>query len=128
MRHALAGVVSCALALSLATTPVYANNGQTKFKPTRAVVLDKATGKPRMPNAAEVQQMVSSLKTLTQKSTAVAATELKDGGRKASLGGGYGGVMLARVRPDGSYELRCVFSFEEGASFLGLVADNSASQ
>jgi hypothetical protein len=30
--------------------------------------------------------------------------------------------MLARPRADGSIETRCVFTFEEGAEFLGLVA------
>jgi hypothetical protein len=31
--------------------------------------------------------------------------------------------MLARPRADGSFDTRCVFTFEEGAEFLGLVAD-----
>jgi hypothetical protein len=37
------------------------------------------------------------------------------------LGGGFGGVMLARPAADGSWETLCVFTFEEGAAFLGLV-------
>jgi hypothetical protein len=52
----------------------------------------------------------------------------KTGGRMAVLGGGFAGVMLARPRTDGTYETRCVFSFEEGAEFLGLVAENTQTQ
>jgi len=34
--------------------------------------------------------------------------------------------MLARPADDGTFETRCVFTFEEGAEFLGLVEDDSA--
>jgi len=42
------------------------------------------------------------------------------------LNGGYNGVLLGRPGNDGSFETMCVFTFEEGAEFLGLVEDTSA--
>ena len=36
-----------------------------------------------------------------------------------------GGVILARPNGDGTFETRCVFSFEEGADFLGIVEAES---
>ena len=42
-----------------------------------------------------------------------------------SLDGSLQGVILARPNADGSYETKCVFTFEEGAEFLGLVADDA---
>jgi hypothetical protein len=32
--------------------------------------------------------------------------------------------MLARPGDGGTFETRCVFTFDEGASFLGLVEDD----
>ena len=35
-------------------------------------------------------------------------------------------MLLARPADDGSWETLCVFTFDEGAEFLGLVEDISA--
>ena len=126
MRHALIGVASCALALSLVTTPVNAADTKVKYRATRAIVVDRASGQFRKPNAAELAKLVTDLKSLTKQPTAaVAPASLKNGGTVVMLDGSPGGVMLARPNPDGTYEMRCVFTFEEAAAFLGLVADNS---
>jgi hypothetical protein len=51
------------------------------------------------------------------------ATAHDTGGVTAKLDKAFGGVVLARPKADGSFETRCVFTFEEGAEFLGLVAN-----
>jgi hypothetical protein len=115
-------MAGCALALSLGAAQ--AADSSVKYTATRAIAMDSATGKYRKPNAAEVQKMVADLKSLTRQPEAVAmtATARGTGGVTARLNKEFGGVMLARPRPDGSLETRCVFTFEEGAEFLGLVA------
>jgi hypothetical protein len=65
---------------------------------------------------------VESLATLASRETAGLVESASVGGGVAvDLDGGFGGVMLARPSADGSWETRCVFTFEEGAAFLGLV-------
>jgi hypothetical protein len=105
MRHAMLGMASCALALSLGTGAANAADTGARYTATRAIAVDSATGKYRKPDAAEMT-----------------GTAGKTGGITAKLDQSFGGVMLARPRADGSIETRCVFTFEEGAEFLGLVA------
>ena len=125
MRQAIMGMASCALALSFGIGAAQAADSSVKYAATRAIALDSATGKYRKPNAAEIQKMVADLKSLTRQPEAVrmSATARNTGGVTARLDKDFGGVMLARPRPDGSLETRCVFTFEEGAEFLGLVAN-----
>lgn len=124
MRQALLGMVSCALALSLGAGAAGAANDGVKFTATRAIAVDSATGKFRKPNAAEIEKLVSDLKAMTRQpvATAMVSTARNTGGITAKLDKAFGGVVLARPRADGSIETRCVFTFEEGAEFLGLVA------
>src|SRR5262245_62849185 len=125
MRRAILGIAICALALSLGAEAANAANGSQKYKATRAITVDSATGKVRKPNAAEIDKLVSDLKAMTRQpvATAMVGTAHNTGGVTAKLDKAFGGVMLARPRADGSFETRCVFTFEEGAAFLGLVAD-----
>lgn len=125
MRHALLGMASCALALSLGGGAADAADDSVKFKATRNIAVDSATGKFRKPNAAEIEKLVADLKAMTRHpvATAMTSTARDTGGITAKLDGEFGGVVLARPRADGSIETRCVFTFEEGAAFLGLVAD-----
>jgi len=118
-------MVSCALALSLAVGAADAADRNVKFKATRDIAIDSATGKFRKPNAAEIEKLVADLKAMTKHPIAAAMTGTtgETGGITAKLDGQFGGVVLARPRADGSLETRCVFTFEEGAAFLGLVAD-----
>jgi len=39
------------------------------------------------------------------------------------LEGRFGGVVLGRAHADGTTEVRCVFTMEEAAEFLGLEED-----
>jgi hypothetical protein len=95
---------------------------QKKYRATRPIAIDQQTGAVRMPTDAEVEELVTTLSTLTKRT----AEGLAEAGGAAGaivvdLDGGFAGVMLARANADGTFETRCVFTFEEGAEFLGLV-------
>lgn len=124
MRQAMFGMASCALALSLGVGAADAAERRVGYTATRAIAVDSATGKYRKPNAAETKKLVAELKALTRQpvATAMRPTARNTGGVTANLDKAFGGVVLARPRADGSIETRCVFTFEEGAEFLGLVA------
>jgi hypothetical protein len=124
MRHAMLGMAGCALALTLAAGSAGAADSRVKYTATRAIAVDSATGKFRKPNAAETEKLVADLKAMTRQpaATAMTRTARNTGGVTAKLDKDFGGVVLARPRADGSIETRCVFTFEEGAEFLGLVA------
>jgi hypothetical protein len=78
-----------------------------------------------MPNQQEVDETVATLSVLASRPENLPQVSGASGGTSIDLEGGYGGVMLARPNPDGTWETRCVFTFAEGAEFLGLVEDNS---
>jgi hypothetical protein len=124
MRQARLGMASCALALSLGVGAADAADNSVKYTATRAIAVDRATGRYRIPNAAEIERLVSELEAMTREpaATAMTPTARNTGGITAKLDKEFGGVVLARPRADGSIETRCVFTFEEGAEFLGLVA------
>jgi hypothetical protein len=124
MRQSMLGIVSCALALSVGIGAAEAAESSVKYSATRAIAVDRATGNYRKPNAAEIEKLVSELKAMTRQpvATAMTSTARNTGGITAKLDKAFGGVVLARPRADGSIETRCVFTFEEGAEFLGLVA------
>lgn len=124
MRQAMFGMASCALALSLGVGAADAADRSVAYTATRAIAVDSATGKYRKPNAAETEKLVAELKAMTRQpvATAMRPTARNTGGVTANLDKAFGGVVLARPRADGSIETRCVFTFEEGAEFLGLVA------
>ncbi len=98
---------------------------QKRYKPTRAIVVDQQTGELRMPTKQEVNEVVQSLATLAKRPTEGLQQTALQNGVAIDLDGGYGGVVLARPRGDGTWETKCVFTVEEGAAFLGLVEDNS---
>ena len=100
---------------------------QKRYKATRAIVVDKQTGQLRMPTKQEIDESVLSLATLAKRSDeGLKQTATANGAVAVDLDGGFGGVVLARPNGDGTWETKCVFTFEEGAEFLGLVEDNSA--
>ena len=101
------------------------NASPKRYKATREIV-DQQTGQRRMPTQEEVDQVVSNLSQLASRPEDLPSTQGAAGGEMVHLDGGYGGVVLARPSADGSWETRCVFTFEEGAEFLGLVEDTSA--
>lgn len=101
------------------------NASPKKYKATREIV-DQQTGQRRMPTQEEVDEVVSNLSQLANRPENLPSTQGVGGAEVVNLEGGYGGVILARPADDGSFETRCVFTFEEGAEFLGLVEDTSA--
>ncbi len=102
------------------TTP-----NQKRFKGTRPIVVDQQTGQQRLPNQGEVDEVVASLSVLANRPEDLPQTPTAAGGISVDLEGGFGGVMLGRPNADGTWETKCVFTFAEGAEFLGLVEDNS---
>lgn len=98
--------------------------GHNRYRATRAIVVDQATQRRRMPTVEELGQLVDTLSTLTKRTTeGLSETALANRAVAVDLDGGFGGVMLARANEDGTLETKCVFTFEEGAEFLGLVID-----
>lgn len=133
----IAGTRPVAVALTVAavaatvtwTAPVQADPAgtavlakQKRYAATRPLVVDQGTGRARMPTESELAATVASLSTLANRETAGLTQSSAAGGAIAvNLDDGFGGVMLARPAADGSWETLCVFTFEEGAAFLGLV-------
>lgn len=103
-----------------------ATSNARRYRATRAFVVDQQSGQRRMPTEVEVAELVNTLTVLTARPTdsapAVAGTTGTTVG--ALVDAGFGGVVLARPNADGTFETRCVFSFDEGAEFMGLVAEN----
>jgi hypothetical protein len=108
------------------TNPKPTQSPQKRYKATRPIVVDQQTGQLRMPTRQEIDAAVSSLATLAKRPTeGLRQSALSNGAIAVDLDGGYGGVMLARPKGDGTWETKCVFTIEEGAAFLGLVEDKS---
>ena len=97
-----------------------------KYKGTREIVVDNQTGQRRLPTQEEVDAVVANLSQLASRPENLPENAGPQGSTVVDLEGGYGGVMLTRPGDDGNWETRCVFTFEEGAEFLGLVEDTSA--
>lgn len=95
-------------------------NGRN-FRATRRIVVDQQTGQARMPTVTEVDELVTQLASLTFRPETGSESSTTGGGIAVDLAGGFGGVMLARPNDDGTFETQCVFTFEEGVEFLGLV-------
>ena len=119
----LLGVIAVVSAVVFLAGTKSSNASQKKYKGTREIVVDKQSGQRRMPTQEEVDEVVSNLSQLANRPENLPETEGVAGATVVDLQGGYGGVFLARPADDGSWETRCVFTFEEGAAFLGLVAD-----
>lgn len=128
--NAMATVLVAAIALFVAmmtapgTSAQGAQGKAKKYKGTRAIVVDAASGELRLPTQQEVDQAVQGLSSLAPRPVEQAQqTTLSNGAVAVNLEGS--GVVLARPNGDGTFETRCVFTFEEGAAFLGLVEDES---
>jgi hypothetical protein len=119
-------IAAVSLGVFLASGAKSSNAAQKRYKATREIVVDKQTGQRRMPTQEEIDQTVANLSELANRPENVPETQGAGDAIVADLAGGYGGVMLVRPAENGNWETRCVFTFEEGADFLGLVEDNSA--
>ena len=122
----LFAVIVAVAALVFLTGTKSSNASQKKYKGTREIVVDKQTGERRIPTQAEVDEVVANLSQLANRPENLPETQGGGGGTAVHLEGGYGGVLLARPAADGNWETKCVFTFEEGAEFLGLVEDIAA--
>ncbi len=100
--------------------------GNKKYIATKNIVADRETGRLRKPTDKELNELVDNLRTMTKRPTEnLESVSAAGGGVAIDLDGGFAGTMLARPNADGTFETRCVFTFEEAAEFLGLVEDNS---
>lgn len=131
MRRVFMQLVPCALAVLLVADIAQADSSSSaqhskRYLATRNITIDRVTGQLRKPNDQEIAELVRTLESLiTAPSDSAQPVARPGGGYMVSLQGASAGVMLARPNADGTTETRCVFSFEEGADFLGLVADTS---
>lgn len=124
-------VAALSLSLSNSSTQVASANSipasmnQKRYKATRPIVVDRQTGQLRLPNQQEIDKTVESLATLAKRTTDdLQEVSVNPGGVAVDLDSGFAGVMLARPDAGGTWETKCVFTFEEGAEFLGIVEDN----
>jgi hypothetical protein len=133
----LFGVIAAISALVLAPWGARSSNranastnpdsAQKRYRATRPVVVDQQTGRLRMPEKQEIDEIVENLAALAKRPTeGLQQSSVESGGVAVDLDGGYGSVVLARPNSDGTWETKCVFTFEEGAEFLGIVEDNQA--
>lgn len=119
-------VIAVVSAVVFMTGTKSTNASPKKYKATREIVVDQQTGQPRMPTQVEVDEVVANLSQLTNRPEDLPSSEAAGGAVAVDLAGGYNGVVLGRPGSDGGFETKCVFTFEEGAEFLGLVEDTSA--
>jgi hypothetical protein len=94
---------------------------QKKFRATRPIVPAGEAGQWRLPTVEEVAQLVDHLATVTSRPESLPETAAVGNAVAVELDGGFNGVILARPGDDGALETRCVFTFDEGLEFLGLV-------
>lgn len=100
-----------------------------KYVATKEIIHDQASGGLRKPTAEETEAMVDQLKTLTNRSTeGLTTTQQPNGTVSMDLQGRFGGVVLGRANADGTTEVRCVFTMEEAAAFLGLEETTSQDE
>ena len=101
-------------------TPAPVKNGK-KYVATKEIIFDQESGKLRKPTADETQALVNHVSALTNRSSeGLTVNQHPNGMKSMSLEGRFSGVALGRANADGSTEVRCVFTMEEAAEFLGL--------
>ena len=91
-----------------------------RYRPTAPFVRDAQTGQRRLPTEREVAELVDQLATLTARETSQPLARSAAGAMNARIDG-FNGVVLGRATEDGRTETLCVFTLEEGLTFLGLV-------
>lgn len=106
--------------------PAPTKNGK-KYVATREIIFDKASGTLRLPTTQEIEDLVTHITSLTNRSTdGLTVTQQANGMKAMSLQGRFSGVVLGRALADGTTEVRCVMTLEEAIEFLGL--EESTSQ
>lgn len=100
-----------------------------KYVAAKEIIFDKASGKLRKPTTEETEVMVDRVSALTNRSSEGLTVNTHPNGMKSmNAEGRFGGVVLGRANPDGTTEVRCVFTMEEAAEFLGLEEVNTPDQ
>ena len=133
-RSKAAYVIILAIALIGVGIVVFTNSSQTarsvsaqtdraqkKYRGTRKIVKDAATGEFRLPTQEESDKTVADLEQLTKRPEDLPSAIVPSGGVSINLEEGFGGTFVARPNADGTMETRCVFSLEEALDFLGFV-------
>ena len=121
----LALVVMAILLTALGTVVFSQGQGKKKYIATKEIILDKASGQLRKPTAEETDAMVAQISTLTNRSSeGLTINQSPNGMKLVNLEGRFNGVVLGRAKADGTTEVRCVFTMEEAADFLGLEESN----
>ena len=95
-------------------------SGAVVYVPTKATIIEPKTKKARKPTAAEVDELMATLKPLQQPTASVAGTKRPNGSTSVMLDGRVEYVVVARAAADGTYETRCIGSVTEAVEFLGL--------
>ena len=114
-------LLCAAVAASVALPRNSSKASPKKYKATKEIVLDKTTGKVRKPTQEETDAMVSRISVLTNRSSeGLSVNQSSNGMKSVDLQGRFNSVMLGRANADGTTEIRCVFTIEEAADFLGL--------
>jgi len=97
-----------------------------KYVATRPIKVDQQTGTLRLPTPQETQELVDSLVEMTNRSTdGLQITTLANGTKSVDIDGRFQSVMLARPSEDGTWEMKCVTTFDEATEFLGIVEDKT---
>lgn len=116
----LIGVGSAVFSQSGGPEPSAAKNGK-KYRAGKEIIFDKESGKLRKPTTEETQALVDQVSTLTNRSSEGLTVNTRPNGMKVmNAEGRFSGVVLGRANADGTTEIRCVFTMEEAAEFLGL--------
>jgi hypothetical protein len=114
-------LLCAAVAASVALPRNSSQASPKKYKATKEIVLDKTTGRLRKPTQEETDAMVSRISVLTNRSSeGLTVNQRSNGMKSVDLQGRLNSVVLGRANADGTTEIRCVFSIEEAADFLGL--------
>jgi len=114
-------LLCAAVAASVALPRNPSQASPKKYKATKDIVLDKTTGRLRKPTQEETDAMVSRISVLTNRSSeGLTVNQRSNGMKSVDLQGRFNSVVLGRANADGTTEVRCVFSIEEAADFLGL--------
>ena len=97
-----------------------------KYVATRPIKVDQQTGTLRLPTPQETQELVDSLVEMTNRSTdGLQVITLANGTKSVDIDGRFQSVMLARPGEDGTWEMKCVTTFDEATEFLGIVEDKT---
>lgn len=129
-KRARVGIFIALVVLAIATVatiavPRKSSQAQPKkYKATKEIIKDQATGTLRKPTPEETDLMVAQISSLTNRSTeGLTTTQSANGTQMMDLQERFGGVVLGVATADGGTEVRCVFTLEEAVAFLGLEAD-----